>query len=92
MLNQSLAEHYGLAGPRWNGLRESGSARLNKRRGGLLTQVRFCSPIRLARIRTRSNAASGCERLLDDPPAPPPPNVPTLNAENQDFGSSLKGD
>jgi hypothetical protein len=86
MLNQSLAEHYGLAGPRGTGF-EKVALPADKRRGGLLTQGAFL----LANSTGEDSHAikRGVwlrERLLDDPPAPPPPNVPTLNAENRDFG------
>lgn len=87
MLNQSLAEHYGLAGPRGMGF-EKIALNPDDLRGGLLTQGSF-----LLSNSTGEDAHAikrGVwlrERLLDDPPAPPPPNVPTLNADNRDFGS-----
>ena len=85
MLNEPLAKHYGLPGPR---SREFVRVDLpaDSRRGGLLTQASMLlgnstgedsHPIKRA-VWIR-------ERLLHDPPAPPPPNVPELDAENPNF-------
>jgi hypothetical protein len=87
MLNQPMAEHYGLSGPRGISFER---VRLNKdrHRGGLLAQA----SVLLANSTGEDSHAilRGVwirERLLDDPPAPPPPNVPNLNQENRDVAS-----
>ena len=87
VINQSLAQHYDLPGP-------SGSefARVellgNENRGGLLTQGSF--------LLINSNGEDShpikravwiLDRLLDDPPAPPPPDVPELDSEKADLAS-----
>ena len=86
MLNEPLARHYGIEnGPR-GGAFESVALDPDDVRGGLLTQASVLlgnstgedsHPIlRAVWIR---------DRLLDDPPADPPPNVPALDSENPDF-------
>ncbi len=86
MLNEPLARHYGIEnGPRGS-VFERVTLPAEKSRGGLLAQASVLlgnstgedsHPIlRAVWIR---------ERLLDDPPAPPPPNVPVLNAEDPNF-------
>ena len=86
MLNEPLARHYGIEnGPR-GGRFERVELNGAKARGGLLAQASVLlgnstgedsHPIlRAVWIR---------ERLLDDPPADPPPNVPELDSENPDF-------
>jgi len=87
MLNQPLAEHYGLSGPR--GLTfERVALNPDGLRGGLLTQASV--------LMSNSTGEDSHpikrgvwirERLLDDPPAPPPPDVPNLNRQNSDFAS-----
>ncbi|MHC4880195.1 MAG: DUF1592 domain-containing protein [Planctomycetota bacterium] len=91
MLNQPLAEHYGIVGPRGSSF-ERVALPVNDARGGLLSQASF-----LLANSTGEDAHAikrGVwirERLLDDPPAPPPPNVPNLNADSRNFASlSLK--
>ena len=91
MLNQPLAGHYGLIGPRGLAF-ERVALNPDGLRGGLLTQASVLManstgedshPIKRG-VWIR-------ERLLDDPPAPPPPDVPNLNRQNPDFASlSLK--
>jgi hypothetical protein len=87
MLNEPLAKHYGLAGPR--GLTfERVQLKEEDHRGGLLTQA----SVLLSNSTGEDSHAikRGVwirERLLDDPPAPPPPNVPNLNQENRDLSS-----
>ena len=86
MWNGPLAEHYGVAdGPRGTVFERVDLAE-GDRRGGLLTQASVLlgnstgedsHPI-LRAVWLR-------ERLLDDPPAPPPPNVPELNATAPDM-------
>jgi hypothetical protein len=91
MLNQPLAEHYGLSGPRGLAF-ERVALEPEDGRGGLLTQASI--------LLTNSTGADSHpilrgvwirDRLLGDPPSPPPPNVPALNAEKRDFAKlSLK--
>lgn len=85
MLNAPLARHYGIPGPRSSAF-EKVALPVEARRGGLLTQGAILlgnstgtdsHPIQRA-VWLR-------ERLLDDPPAPPPPNVPTLDEEDPNF-------
>ncbi len=81
MLNEPLANHYGISGPRGHSF-ERVTLPPGQPRGGLLTQASFLlanstgedsHPIeRGVWIRTA---------LLNDPPAPPPPNVPDLTKE-----------
>jgi len=91
MLNQPLAEHYGLSGPRGLAF-ERVALKPDGLQGGLLTQA--------AILMTNSTGEDSHpikrgvwirERLLDDPPAPPPPDVPNLNRQDSDLSSlSLK--
>ena len=89
MLNEPLAKHYGVSGADGN---PAGSAfervalTPEDKRGGLLTQGSFLMinsngedshPIR--------RAVWVLDRLLDAPPAPPPPDVPELDSEQPDF-------
>ena len=88
MLNRPLAQHYGLDGdtiPRGMEF-ERISLPETSIRGGLLTQASVLlghstgedsHPV-LRAVWLR-------ERLLDDPPGNPPPNVPALESENPDF-------
>lgn len=95
MLNEMLAKHYGI--PRGKDYPKGGElqpVRISpgEQRGGLLTQASFLMinsdgedshPIR--------RAVWLLDRLLGDPPAPPPPDVPELNSEQPDFAKlSLK--
>jgi hypothetical protein len=87
MLNQPLAEHYGLTGPRGLSF-ERVELTADDRRGGLLAQA----SVLLANSTGEDSHAikRGVwirERLLNDPPAPPPPDVPNLNRENRDLTS-----
>ena len=87
MLNQPMAEHYGLDGPR--GIEfERVALTKNPQRGGLLAQA----SVLLANSTGEDSHAilRGVwirKRLLDDPPAPPPPNVPNLDQQNRDVAS-----
>jgi hypothetical protein len=91
MLNRPLAKHYGIAGPRSSRF-ERVTLRSEDRRGGLLGQGAF--------LLSNSNGETAhpikravwiLDRLLDSPPAPPPPDVPELDAESPDLaGLSLK--
>jgi hypothetical protein len=85
MLNERLARHYGVAGIYGNGFQRV-ALKSDLHRGGLLSQasILLCNstggdshPVRRA-VWIR-------DRLLNDPPAPPPPNVPTLDDANPDF-------
>ena len=88
MLNRPMAEHYGIE----NGPRGMDFERVKldgeSVRGGLLTHASVLlgnstgedsHPI-LRAVWLR-------DKLLDDPPAPPPPNVPDLDAESPDLAS-----
>jgi hypothetical protein len=87
MLNQPMAEHYGLDGPR--GIEfERVALTKSQQRGGLLAQA----SVLLANSTGEDSHAilRGVwirKRLLDDPPAPPPPNVPNLDQQNRDTAS-----
>lgn len=81
MLNRALAEHYGLTGPRGTRFERVALSPAD-RRGGLLTQGSF--------LLANSNGEDShpikravwlLDRLLDSPPAPPPPDVPELDAD-----------
>ena len=87
MLNEPLAKHYGLKGPK-GGAFERVTIGPESYRGGLLTQASILllnstgedsHPIRRA-VWLRS-------RLLDDPPAPPPPDVPELDSQEPELVS-----
>ena len=85
MLNASLAKHYGIKGPR-SAAFERVAIRDEDHRGGLLGQASFL-------LRNSSGDDShpilrGAwikDRLLDDPPASPPPDVPELEKNDPDF-------
>jgi len=87
MINQSLAKHYGLPDP---GSSQFARVALqgNENRGGLMTQGSF--------LLINSNGEDShpikravwiLDRLLDDPPAPPPPDVPELESEKADLAA-----
>ncbi len=85
MLNRPLAGHYGVEGPRGMEF-ERVVLPENSERGGVLTHASVLlgnstgedsHPV-LRAVWLR-------ERLLDDPPANPPPNVPALDSENPEF-------
>lgn len=87
MLNHPMAEHYGVEGPR--GIEfERVALTEDQTRGGLLAQA----SVLLANSTGEDSHAilRGVwirKRLLDDPPAPPPPNVPNLDQQNRDVAS-----
>ncbi|MEM7013319.1 MAG: DUF1592 domain-containing protein [Verrucomicrobiota bacterium] len=86
MLNEPLARHYGLnEGPRANDFERVALPTVS-RRGGLLTMG---STLLGASTGEDSHPIKRAvwlrERLLHDPPAPPPPNVPELDAEDPNF-------
>ena len=87
MLNQPMAEHYSLTGPR--GIEfERVALTTDQHRGGLLTQASI--------LLTNSTGEDSHailrgvwirKRLLGDPPAPPPPNVPNLDQQSPNVAS-----
>lgn len=85
MLNYALAQHYDLKGPRSSKFVPV-SLSPDSPRGGLLTQGSY--------LLSNSNGEDShpikravwiLDRLLDSPPAPPPPDVPELDAERPDL-------
>lgn len=85
MLDESLAKHYGLTGPKGSRF-ERVALRADDNRGGVLTHGSVLlgnstgedsHPVKRA-VWIR-------ERLLDDPPAPPPPDVPDLDSTDPNF-------
>ena len=85
MLNQNLAEFYGVAGVEGNDFRAV-KISPDQHRGGLLSQGAFLAghsdgqqahPIK--------RAVWLKEKILGDPPPPPPPNVPDLDPETPGF-------
>ena len=87
MLNQPLAQHYGVNGPRGVAF-ERVALDKSQHRGGLLGQASI--------LLTNSTGEDSHailrgvwirKRLLGDPPAPPPPNVPNLDQQNRDVAS-----
>lgn len=91
IVNRQLAEHYGIAGPRGSQF-ERVALRGNEHRGGVLTQASF--------LLANSNGEDShpikravwlLDRLLDNRPAPPPPDVPELDPTEPSLaGLSLK--
>ena len=85
MLNQNLAEYYGIEGVSGQHFRPV-SVNASQNRGGLLSQGAFLSghsdgidghPIK--------RAVWVMEKILGDEPPPPPPNVPDLDPETPGF-------
>jgi hypothetical protein len=91
MLNRPLAKYYGIAGPRSSAF-ERVALKGDKSRGGLLGQAAFLlSNSDGEQAHPIKRAVWILDRLLDSPPAPPPPDVPELDAESPDLaGLSLK--
>ncbi|NQV23859.1 MAG: DUF1592 domain-containing protein, partial [Rhodopirellula sp.] len=91
MLNRPLAKHYGLSGPRSTAF-ERVVLGDEKRRGGLLGQAVFLlSNSDGEQAHPIKRAVWILDRLLDSPPAPPPPDVPELDPESPSLaGLSLK--
>jgi len=91
MLNAPLADHYGVAGPRSMQF-ERVAIDPVRRRGGLLGQGAF--------LLAGSNGESShpikravwiLDRLLDSPPASPPPDVPALESDSPELaGLTIK--
>ncbi len=85
MLNERLAKHYGVEGVTGTAMTRV-DLKPEHRRGGLITQGSMLvgnstgedsHPIK--------RAVWILERLLDDPPSPPPANVPSLDSETPGF-------
>ncbi len=85
MLNEPLAKHYGVPGV-WGTAMRRVTLPADSHRGGLLGQAGILlsnstgsdsHPVRRA-VWIR-------DRLLDDPPAPPPPDVPSLDEADPQF-------
>lgn len=91
MLNRPLARHYGIVGPR-SSIFERVALKDDRSRGGLLGQGAFLlSNSDGQQAHPIKRAVWILDRLLDSPPAPPPPDVPELDAESPDLaGLSLK--
>jgi hypothetical protein len=91
MLNQSLAKHYGMTGPR-SAAFERVAIVEQRQRGGLLGQGAFLlSNSDGEQPHPIKRAVWILDRLLDSPPAPPPPDVPELDSESPNLaGLSLK--
>ena len=91
MLNQNLAEFYGIDGVRGNEFRPV-KVSADSRRGGILTQGSI--------LTGHSDGSQGhpikravwlMEKLLNDEPPPPPPNVPEIDVDNPSFkGLTIK--
>lgn len=82
MLNRPLARHYGIEGPR-SGQFERVSLPANSQRGGLLGQGSFLLSNSTGETsHPIKRAVWILDRLLDSPPAPPPPDVPELDADS----------
>jgi len=91
MLNRPLAKHYGMTGPRSSAF-ERVAIGEERQRGGLLGQGAFLlSNSDGEQPHPIKRAVWILDRLLDSPPAPPPPDVPELDPESQELaGLSLK--
>ena len=91
LLNQNLAEFYGIKGVQGTNFRPV-KLKPEDNRGGLITQGSFLTghsdglqahPIK--------RGVWLMEKLLDDEPPPPPPNVPALDSEEPSFkGLTIK--
>lgn len=85
MLNEPMAKHYGIEGVYGHSFRRV-PVPTDSPRGGLLTQASFLlSHSTGADSHPVRRAVWIRDRLLNDPPAPPPPNVPTLEQANPEF-------
>ena len=91
MLNQNLAQYYGIPGVKGSHFR-SVAITPDMRRGGLLSQGSFLtghSSGEESHPFKRGVWLAG--KMLDNPPPPPPPNVPAIDFEDPDFARmSLK--
>ncbi len=85
MVNASLAKHYGLSGPQSQSF-ERVSLGDTGRPGGLLGHAAMHLANSNGEDSHPINRAVWIrERLLHDPPLPPPPNVPALDSTDPDF-------
>lgn len=85
MLNRPLANHYGLDGPRSTHFERVALPPENQR-GGILGQGAFLlSNANGEDSHPIKRAVWILDRLLDSPPASPPPDVPELDADSPDF-------
>jgi hypothetical protein len=85
MLNESLAKHYGIDGVLGRDFRRV-ALRPDWHRGGLLSHAGILlSNSTGADSHPVRRAVWIRDRLLNDPPAPPPPNVPSLEEANPEF-------
>tara|TARA_R110002072_G_scaffold302710_2_gene487811 strand:- start:436492 stop:439068 length:2577 start_codon:yes stop_codon:yes gene_type:complete len=91
MLNRSLARHYGMTGPRSSEFERVALVE-QRQRGGLLGQGAFLlSNSDGEQAHPIKRAVWILDRLLDSPPAPPPPDVPELDSASPNLaGLSLK--
>jgi hypothetical protein len=80
MLNQALAQHYGINGPRTEAF-ERVPLRFEDRRGGLLAQASILLTNSTGEDSHPINRGVWVRKVLfDDPPPPPPPAVPNLDS------------
>ncbi len=88
MLNDRMARHYGIEGVRGRNFRRVAlTGERAMRRGGLLTHASILLGTSTgvdAHLIKRGVFVR--KRLLGDPPAPPPPNVPELETADEEFG------
>jgi hypothetical protein len=88
-VNERLARHYGIDGVYGDRFRQVKLTDPNRR--GLLGQG---SVLSLTSVATRTSPVYRgkfvLSTLLNTPPSPPPPNVPTLEESNKDAGSAPK--
>ena len=85
MLNQNLAEFYGINDIKGNNFRPVMLAS-NSKRGGLLTQGAFLSGHSDGtQAHTIKRAVWLKEKILGETPPPPPPNVPDLDPDTPGF-------
>mgnify|MGYP000223639458 CR=1 FL=1 len=85
MLNQNLAEFYGVDGVFGNEFRPVAIPR-EENRGGLLSQGAFLTGHSNGKqAHPIKRAVWLKEKILGDPPPPPPPNVPELDPETPGF-------
>lgn len=85
MLNESLAQHYGYPDV-WGQEFRPVNLRADDHRGGLLSHASvLLSNSTGADSHAVRRAVWIRDRLLDDPPAPPPPDVPTLDEADPEF-------
>jgi len=85
MLNESLAKHYGIDGVLGKSFRRV-AIPADSHRGSLLSHASILlSNSTGADSHPVRRAVWIRDRLLNDPPAPPPPNVPSLEQANPEF-------